>query len=148
MNTLCAGEPEEEEVAMPATEEEKEEKEERTRLQGSAQERLTHALTVCLGGLDILHRRLGHPSETKLKKGLKNQNWVGSQYSYEELKNQRMRYCPACYEGQMKAFPRQPVSEKQVETGAKFGVDYKGPFSVTSIDGFNGFYLMVDYNSN
>ncbi len=116
-------------------------------LRGSAQPKLTQA-TAGIGALDRLHKELGHISETKLKKGLKNNSWIGTQHTYEELKHQKLKFCPACFEGQMKAFPRQAVSEKVVEPGAKFGVDYKGKFAVTSIDGYTGFYLMADYGSN
>ena len=134
-------------VATEEVEEQAMVAEEDARLRGSAQPRLTQ-MTDGLGGLDILHRRLGHISETKIKKGLRNNNWEGSQYSYQELKNQRLRFCPACFEGQMKSFARPPTSEKEVEPGVKFGVDYKGKFSVTSVDGYDGFYLFADYGSN
>ena len=115
--------------------------------EGSAQPRLSQ-LTAGQGGLDLLHRRLGHISETKLKHGLKHNIWTGAQFTHEELKDQRLKFCPECFEGGMKAFPRQPVSEKEVKPGEKFCVDYKGPFSVVSIDGYNGFYLLCDYGSN
>jgi hypothetical protein len=133
------------EQAMPTVEEELEER--KAKLLGSAQPKPTQ-MTMGVDGLEHLHRRLGHLSESKIKKGLKNGNWIGAKFTWEELKDKKLRYCPACYEGQMKAFPRQPTSENVVEPGIKFGVDYKGKFSVTSIDGYNGFYLMCDYGSN
>ena len=95
--------------------------------------------------LDILHRRLGHASEKVLKKAIQNENYTDSGISYDEIKNAKLKFCPSCHEGKMKAF----VSPDTVRTHAydlfeKICVDYKGRFSVKSIRGNTGFYLLCD----
>lgn len=95
-----------------------------------------------------LHRTLGHLSHGKMLKGLKNENWMGIDITYEQGKTRTLPFCAECYEGKMKAFPRGDRSEREVAIGEKFGIDYKGKFMVGSIDGYNGFYLIGDYASD
>lgn len=116
-------------------------------LKGSAQAKLSQTIEG-QKEMDLIHRRLGHVSRTKILTALKNNSWIGAKYDYETLKNQQLKFCPACFEGQMKAFKRGETSEKPVEVGGKIAVDYKGKFAVTSVDGYSGFYLMCDYTSN
>ncbi|MDP3780761.1 MAG: GAG-pre-integrase domain-containing protein, partial [Nitrosopumilaceae archaeon] len=99
--------------------------------------------------LQLLHRRLGHISETKIKEGLKNDVWTGAQYKFEDVKESHLKLCKECQEGRMKAFARvKDPSQTKVELFEKFGVDYKGKFLIKSVDGYTGFYLFCDFYSN
>lgn len=108
-----------------------------------------YTTTELLEPVEILHRRLGHASLKVLKKAFKNNNYAHSKYTYQDIKNASLKFCPSCYEGKMKAFSSPDTSRSQeFKLYEKFGIDYKGPFPVRSVHGHTGFYLLCDYASS
>lgn len=99
---------------------------------------------------DLLHHELGHMSESNLKKALRNENLLGTKVTYDQVKDLHLRFCPACMEGRMHAFPRvkDDKDSESYKIYEKFSIDYKGKFREKSIDGYTGFYLVSDYATN
>ncbi len=117
-------------------------------LGGSAPGKLSSTV-VGLEPLELLHKRLGHLGAANIKKALKHKMYVGAKYSYDDIKDSELKFCPVCMEGRMKAFSsRKDFRTKKFGLFQKIGMDYKGKFSVTSVNGYTGFYLIADYGSN
>lgn len=115
---------------------------------GSGHPKLTQTIAD-VKPLDLLHHELGHLSESRLKRGLKEGYWKGSRFTWEDVKDHRMTFCPSCMEGRMKSFVRLSDPKSQnFELYDKIGMDYKGKFAEKSIDGYNGFYLISDFATN
>lgn len=113
---------------------------------GSANPKPVQTITG-VSPFDRLHHELGHMSETYLKKALKGDFLVGTRLTYDDVKDQHLRFCPSCMEGRMRAFPRVKPGNKDREylIWEKFSIDYKGKFAQPSIDGYTGFYLVSEY---
>ena len=118
-------------------------------VKGSAPTKLSQT-TAGEKPIDLIHRRHGHISEGVIKSALRTDSWVGAGFTYDQIKNDRLKFCTTCYEGKMKAFKRDGPSANRdaFAVGEKFGIDYKGKFLVRSVDGYNGFYLLSDYESS
>lgn len=64
--------------------------------------------TSLLWDFDILHRRMGHASETVLKRMLRDNLETGAKLTYQDVKHKHLSFCDACLQGGMKAFPNPP----------------------------------------
>ena len=58
--------------------------------------------TAGLNIKQILHRRLGHPSESTLEKMLKNNTIIGAGRKYNTIKNMKIGICDACIRAKMR----------------------------------------------
>jgi hypothetical protein len=122
--------------------------EERRELSGSAPKKLL-STTVGMNPIDLLHVRLGHLGEGNIKKALKNNMLLGAKYTYEDIKDAKLKFCPVCMEGRMKAFsPPVKFRTKTFDLFEKIAMDYKGKFATASVGNYTGFYLVSDYGSN
>ena len=97
--------------------------------------------------LERLHLQLGHMSIQSIKNGVKNNLFKNCSTSYSQIKHLHMRLCYGCKFGSMKAKPMGPITGHEYEPLQYLGTDYKGPFSIPTVHGNTGFYLITDHNS-
>jgi hypothetical protein len=98
--------------------------------------------------LQELHRAWGHVSENYIKRALKEKMIDGCKYSYNDVKDYKLGVCISCMKGRMKAEPAGDLSNSKWNTLEKVGVDYKGPFRINSVHGYNGYIIFSDNDSN
>lgn len=98
--------------------------------------------------LEILHKRFGHASEGVIRRALQNKNFADCEFSYEDVKDSKLKFCPSCFEGKMKAFSSPDTDRRnELQLFEKMAIDYKGKFRTPSVHGHTGFYLVSDYAS-
>lgn len=95
-----------------------------------------------------LHCQLGHMSEGKLKRAIRQGSIVIKDLSYHRIKDLSLPLCEACAMGSMRQFNRLPTTDHSWKTLEKIGIDYKGPFKIRSYHGYSGFFLFSDYTSD
>ena len=116
-------------------------------IQGSAPKRLL-STTVGLDPLELLHLRWGHLGEHNIKRALRLKMVTGAKYSYDDVKNSKLRICFGCMRGRMKAFVDSTGSVREYKPFEKIAIDYKGKFPTKSQHGNDGFYLISDASTD
>jgi hypothetical protein len=111
---------------------------------GRYQGRFSHLLGK-LNPLEVMHTRLGHHTAATLKYMVKHNTVDGLGVTAKELKNITLGPCFADYAGRMKAFPvysslTDHSKDKLFETWSVDDV----PMPVTSIEGYNGYFSLVE----
>ena len=98
--------------------------------------------------IEILHRKWGHLSEGGIKRALKENMVKQSDFSYNEIKDMKLKPCFECMKGRMKALPHGHTTNHNWTTMQKIAIDFKGPFAVQSYHKKKGVMLISDYASN
>ena len=97
-----------------------------------------------------LHNRWGHPSIEKMKNGLKLQSVIGTNATYDNIKNYEMPVCITCMKGRMKvdATPKSETDKSEIESLQIICTDLKGPFPKLSIHKNKWFIMFVCAKTN
>jgi len=106
------------------------------------------ANTLGYNKLELIHNAWGHASERDIKTAFQYNKVSYEGTTYDGIKDLHIRFCPTCYYGRMRAFPRYKVSTNTYGPLEFIGVDWKGPFKVKSVHGEKGFFLFSDRKTN
>jgi len=92
-----------------------------------------------------LHNRWGHPSIEKMKQGVKLNRIIGSNISYDEIKNFEMPICFTCLKGKMKvdATPKSTTDKSKIDKLEIICSDLKGPMPKFSMHKNKWFIIFV-----
>ena len=105
--------------------------------QGSAPKKLKSAI-LGLNPLERLHIRMNHADIEAIKLAVKNGTINGAGVTWEEIYKMKMRVCPDCMKGKMKAFQIKPDEVDdglEIDIGPmdQMAIDDKGPLPVKGI---------------
>ena len=94
-----------------------------------------------------IHIRYGHLSENRIKQAIRR-GVIKCSISYDKIASQKLPLCVHCYRGRMRKNFQKPTTDHPWTLFQKIAVDYKGPFTIPSVNKYTGFYLFSDYYSN
>ncbi len=98
--------------------------------------------------MTILHRRLGHWNEESIKSMVRSNQVVGLGYTWDQIKDLSLPWCPQCKQGKMRAStPKLPDEYHPYEAGEWWSFDIKESEWGTSARGFRYIIFFVDRKS-
>jgi len=98
--------------------------------------------------MTILHRRLGHWNEESIKSMVRSNQVIGLGYTWDQIKDLSLPWCPQCKQGKMKAStPKLPDEYNPFKMGEWWSFDIKESEWGTSARGFRYIIFFVDRKS-
>ncbi len=91
--------------------------------------------------LDVMHIRLGHMSEAKIKQAVRDNLYIGCPITYDQIKDLKLQTCYTCQMGRMRAANRNKTLNQNYKPFECLAVDYKGPLEPRTVHQNTGFYL-------
>jgi hypothetical protein len=95
--------------------------------------------------IEILHNRFGHWNVNQIKKLVRDELAIGIGYTYNQIANRELGFCPSCMQGKMKAeTPKAEDATHNWQAGEWWSFDIKQSPWKTSQGGAKYFVLFVD----
>jgi hypothetical protein len=101
-----------------------------------------------LNPLEVVHVRLGFPSERKIKYLIKHNVVDGIGTTLKQIRGKSLAPKLANFRGSMRAFPmpRNPTDKPRDELFEKWSIDDQ-PMPIKSLEGYKGYFAMVENTS-
>ncbi len=98
--------------------------------------------------MTVLHRRLGHWNEESIKSMVRSNQVIGLSYTWDQIKDLSLPWCPQCKQGKMKAStPKLPDEYHPYGAGEWWSFDIKESEWGPSARGFRYIIFFVDRKS-
>lgn len=96
-----------------------------------------------------LHRKMAHSSMVTLKKAVdENIIVINDKALRDKILNSPIVHCPICYMAKPRRTPINHTPTEQHEVLSKFGMDWKGIFPASTINGYTSCFIFTDYASH